>query len=166
MCSTISTAGPCSLARRTLGPGARHRARLVGRPATVRHPRLWRDAPFEEGDDRHVEDGRDLEQPTASDAVFPIFVFLDLLERNADLPAELRLRYPAILAEHSNITTDQLVDVIAAATFPHSFSPLTHRSGIGFAQVEAKAKYRNRSGPDGRGGAAAGHRIGRCTTCD
>jgi hypothetical protein len=61
-----------------------------------------------------------------------------LLERNANLPAELRLRYPAILADHSDITTNLHVDDIGATTFPHGCLPLVIRM-YRIAQVEANA---------------------------
>ena len=94
-----------------------------------------------------------LNKPTASDAILPVFVFLNLLERNADLPAQLGLRYPSVPAKSPDIATEHHVDVIGATTFPHRWLPLAHNEQIGLHKQRPKPICRNKSGPDGRGGA-------------
>src|ERR1041385_7285470 len=60
--------------------------------------------------DRHLQDERDLLQPARANPVGALFVFLDLLEREAERVAELLLTHAPHHAAHADAAPDMLVD--------------------------------------------------------
>src|SRR4029077_20854029 len=55
---------------------------------------------------RHIERGRDAGEPPGRDAIGALLVFLQLLERDADLPREIALRQAAVEAERAQLLPD------------------------------------------------------------
>jgi len=113
------------------GPDQPHRARRlekteadidgVGVAAVLR-----RVGPRIEERDRHTQRRRDPLQPAGRDAIGALLVFLDLLERDAELLAELGLRQPALQPEGANALADLGVPGVAAALVHRDFSNAIH----------------------------------------
>src|SRR5262245_57842608 len=80
-------------------------------------------AAYEQGGHRHAQEGGDLQQSAAADAIGSLLVFLDLLERQFELIGKLGLSKPLLQTINPDIAANDLVDSVGpfASHKPSSF---------------------------------------------
>src|SRR5215510_4396942 len=79
-------------------------------------------AALEQGRDWHAEEDSDLEQSPAADAISPLLVFLDLLERQIELISKLGLGESLLQTIDSDVAADDPVDRVRSLASHHNLS--------------------------------------------
>jgi hypothetical protein len=74
----------------------------------------WSRSLLEEERNRDVQDMADVLQAACTDAIGPFFVFLHLLEREAQLIGQLFLTHAKYQTAHANAATDMLISWMGA----------------------------------------------------
>src|SRR5436309_12786624 len=77
---------------------------------------------LEQGGDRHAQENGDLQQSPAADAIGPLLVFLDLLERQIELISKLSLSEPLLQTIDPDVAADDPVDRVRSLASHHNLS--------------------------------------------
>src|SRR5215470_14769139 len=77
---------------------------------------------LEQGGDRHAQENGDLQQSPAANAIGPLLVFLDLLERQIELIRKLSLSEPLLQTIDSDVAADNPVDRVRSLATHHNLS--------------------------------------------
>lgn len=80
--------------------------------------------------DGDLEDHGYLIEASATDPVRTVFVFLYLLEGNADLGGQVRLRHAAMLAQNPDVSPDQGINDVFSASRHKGVSQARHGTGF------------------------------------
>src|SRR5215475_4049305 len=86
-------------------------------------------AAFEQGGHRHAQEGGNLQQSAAADAIGSLLVFLDLLERQFELIGKLGLSKPLLQTINPDIAANDLVDMVGPFASHKPSSSLTTEIG-------------------------------------
>jgi hypothetical protein len=152
--NALTKSKPSEVARKSLtneGEGASSDSSAAGQPSGA-------GAPSKKKRDRHLKDLGDVLQAAGADAIGPLLVFLDLLERQPEGVSEIGLAHIELEPPHTHAAANMLVDRIEGA--------LGHRSTTGLLNLARLRRGAMRPGSAGRRrrGPADRRQCG-CRTC-